>query len=277
MTLLAFTFLLALTLAGLRVWRLRDRRADRLARRGLVAAQPARSPLFDPSMVDDLPEPARRYFRFTIRAGTPLHTVADISMGGKFGLGSRAAPGYMPMTAAQTLALPHGFIWKMQAAKGLLRMSGSDTESWTRFWLTGLIPVARFGGTPDHRRSAFGRYAAEAVFWTPAALLPGPGVRWEALDEDTARVVISHDGMVQAVDVTVAGDGSPSQVSFLRWSNANPEKVFRLQPFGGYLSEYRDFGGFRLPTHVEAGNFFGTEEYFPFFIVDVLDIDFPAP
>jgi hypothetical protein len=228
-------------------------------------------------MVDGLPEPARRYFRFAIQPGAPLYTVAEITMAGRFGLGSRAAPDYMPMTAEQVLAFPSGFLWQMRARKGLLRMSGSDAERWTRFWLMGLIPVARLGGSPDHARSAFGRYAAEAVFWTPAALLPGPGVRWEAGDGNRARVVLTHNGIVQPVDVTVAADGRPVQVGFLRWSDANPEKVHRLQPFGGYLSEYRDFGGFRLPTHVEAGNFFGTEAYFPFFVADVLDIDFPRP
>ncbi|WP_222433792.1 DUF6544 family protein [Pistricoccus aurantiacus] len=73
----------------------------------------------------------------------------------------------------------------------------------------------------------------------------------------------------------VAPDGQPIQVRFERWSNANPEKVYRLQPFGGYLSAFQEFTGFRLPTHVEAGNGFGTDQYFPFFVVDVTDIDFP--
>lgn len=274
---LVVTGMLPLLVAGLRFWRVRDHRSDRVARRRLIAAQPVNPARFDLSMVADLPEPVRRYFRFAIQPGTPLYTVAEIRMAGKFGLGSRAVPNYMSMTAAQVLALPSGFVWAMHAAKGWLHMSGSDSESWTRFWLMGLVPVARLGGTPDHARSAFGRYAAEAVFWTPAALLPGPGIRWEAVDENTARVVVAHDGMVQPVDVKVAADGSPTAVTFLRWSDANPDKVHRLQPFGGYLSEYRDFGGFRLPTHVEAGNFFGTQAYFPFFIADVLDIDFPAP
>jgi hypothetical protein len=72
-------------------------------------------------------------------------------------------------------------------------------------------------------------------------------------------------------------DGQPLFVAFQRWSDANSEGVHRLQPFGGYLSEFRDFGGFRLPTHVEAGNHFGTEDYFPFFIADVSEITFPQP
>jgi hypothetical protein len=68
------------------------------------------------------------------------------------------------MTARQILAMPAGFIWKMRARRGLMVLSGSDSESWTRFWLMGLLPVVRMGGNPDHTRSAFGRYVAEAVF-----------------------------------------------------------------------------------------------------------------
>jgi hypothetical protein len=273
---LVITLTIFMLLAGLWFWRLSDHRADSVAKKRLMARQPPNPERFNPAMIRDLPEPARRYFQYTIQTGTPLYTVAEIIMAGKFGLGTKAAPGYMKMRAEQTLALPEGFIWKMDARKGLVRVSGSDSEKWTRFWLMGFVPVARFGNSKDHTRSAFGRYAAEAVFWTPAALLPGPGVQWETLDEDTARVVISHNGIVQPVDVTVASDGKPTKVSFPRWSDANPDRVHRLQPFGGYLSAYRGFGGFRLPTRVEAGNFFGTEDYFPFFIVDVLDIDFPT-
>lgn len=84
----------------------------------------------------------------------------------------------MAMTAHPALAAPGGFVWSMSAKNGLMPVSGSDAaadgESWTRFWLMNLIPVARISGTDDHRRSAFGRYVAEAAFWTPAALLPVP-------------------------------------------------------------------------------------------------------
>ncbi len=56
-----------------------------------------------------------------------------------------------------------------------------------------------------------------------------------------------------------------------------PKKRYRLQPFGGFLPEFREFGGFRLPTHIEAGSHFGTDAYFPFFIADVQEITFPSP
>ncbi|SHL97786.1 hypothetical protein SAMN05443432_1042 [Roseovarius litoreus] len=262
-------------LAGLIGWRQFDHHVDRVEMERLLATQPADPAHFDADIVADLPEPARRFFTFAISEGTPLYTVANLEMAGQFGMGDTGAPGYIPMVATQVLAAPHGFVWTMSAGNGAMRMAGSDSASWTRFWLFGLVPVARFGGDRDHTRSAFGRYVAEAVFWTPAAVLPGPNVTWEAVSGNTARMTMRHAGLEQAVDVTVAENGQPLYVAFQRWSDANPEKVHRLQPFGGYLSEFRDFGGFRLPTHVEAGNHFETETYFPFFIADVSEITFP--
>jgi len=262
-------------LAGLIGWRQLDRRADRVEMDRLIATQPPGPARFSRDMVAELPEPARRFFTFAIAEGTPLYTVARLKMEGRFGMGDKATPGYVPMTATQVLGAPHGFVWAMSAGAGAMRMGGSDSGTWTRFWLYGLVPVARFGGDPDHRRSAFGRYVAEAVFWTPAAVLPGPDVTWEPVSENTARMTMRHDGLQQSVEVTVADDGQPLYVAFQRWSDANPEKVHRLQPFGGYLSAFRDFGGFCLPTQVEAGNHFGTDDYFPFFIAEVREITFP--
>ena len=263
-------------LGSLGLWRGIDIRADRAERARLLAYQPNAPALFDPAMVADLPDPARRYFTFSIAAGTPLNTVADLAMTGQFSLGRKDAPAYMAMAATQTLAAPHGFIWRMSASNGLMRVSGSDSGKWTRFWLMGLAPVARTGGTRDHARAAFGRFAAEAVFWTPAALLPGPGIAWTAVDASTAQVTISNGERVQEVDLTVDAQGRPETIYFQRWTNANADKVYRLQPFGGYLSKYRTFAGFTVPTHVEAGNQFGTDAYFPFFIADVSDVQFPA-
>ncbi|WP_456390547.1 DUF6544 family protein [Profundibacter sp.] len=274
-TLLMFVFLFAAALVVLMIWRQLDHRADRAEMARLIALQPKSPRVFDPAMVVDLPDPARRYFEYTIRTGTPLFTVADIEMTGQLSLGTKEAPNYMVMTARQVLGVPNGFVWKMSGGEGFMRMSGSDSAGWTRFWIAGLVPVARFGGTSDHTRSAFGRYVAEAVFWTPAALLPGRDVVWQAVDENTSKVTILHGGVTQDVYISVTPEGQPTEVSFPRWSDANPKGVYRLQPFGGYLSEFREIAGFRLPTHVEAGNFFGTEDYFPFYLVDVTNLRFP--
>lgn len=271
-TILVILGLSLILLVALRLW---DERADRLEWARLAASQPTPPAVYDPVMVADLPEPAQRFFNFAIVSGTPLLTVAEIDMGGEFSLGTRDNPSYQPMDARQTLAAPTGFVWKVKMP-GVVSVSGSDTGKWTRFRILGVIPVARMGGDTNHARAAYGRYVAEAVFWTPAALLPGPGVVWEALDQDTARVKVSHNGLSQAIDIKVDAEGRPVLVKFMRWSNANPEKKYQFQPFGGSLSDFREVQGFRVPFNVEAANMFGTDQHFVFFKATVTAVRFLA-
>ena len=268
--------LIALTLlvgaAMLASWRALDRKTDRNSWNSLVElAGPARG-RFDPAAIASLPEPAQRYFRYTIRPGALLHRAVEIEMNGEMGLGTKDAPNYRAMSAQQVLAPPYGLVWQLEAGP----VSGSDgalpDRSWTRFWLFGFVPIVRVGGSDDHRRSAFGRVVAEGAFWAPASLLPGETVRWEPLDGNRARAIVAFAGFEQAVDITVADDGRPTRVVIQRWSNENAQKVFREQPFGGDLSDFRDFGDYRLPTRVEGGNHIGTDDYFPFFKATVTSI-----
>lgn len=270
-----FAILIALLLATLTGWRYWDHLADGAVMDQLLAMQPDAPKAFQRTMISGLSEPVQRYFSFAIGEGTPLLPVAELEMTGLFSLGDKAQPNYMRMQAHQVLAAPNGFVWKMKVQSGHLGLSGSDSTSWTRFWMGGLLPVAREGGDADHARSAFGRMVAEAVFWSPAAILPRPNITWQSTGPDTIKVTVRHAGMVQSVDILVAADGQPSSVSFIRWSDANPQGKYQEQAFGGYLSKFRTVQGYQVPMHVEAGNFFGTDGYFPFFIVDVSKISYP--
>ncbi len=274
--LLAFATLAALVLAALALLRWHDARADRQEWQRLAALQPSSPARFHHAMVAGLPEPARRFFQFSIEEGARLWTVAEIDMGGQFSLGSKEQPRYQPMQARQILAAPHGFVWQLHLP-GALPIAGSDAGHWTRFRLLGLVPVARQGGDADHTRSAFGRYVAEALLWTPAALLPGPGLTWEALSEHRARVTVRHQGLEQSVDLSVDAQGQPMEVQFMRWSNANAEHVYREQPFGAVPTQFQWVQGFHVPMRVEAGNLYGTEAYFPFFQAEITALRFPAP
>jgi hypothetical protein len=255
-------------------WRQMDHRADQAAWNMLSGASENEFRVFDHEMIRDLPEPAQRYFTYTIAKGTVLHRVVQIEMNGEMGLGTIDAPNYKPMKATQILAPPYGLVWKLKSGA----ISGSDgatpETSWTRFWLFNFIPVVR-AGSADHRRSAFGRVVAEASFWAPASLLPNKFVKWEALSSDSARAIVAYGEFTQAVDIEVDEEGAPKRVIIQRWSNENPEKEFREQPFGGELSQFQNFAGYRLPTRVTGGNHIGTDAYFPFFKANVTSISFP--
>jgi hypothetical protein len=259
-------------IAGLSGLRLLDIRNDKKTWQSLIRNASQTAGIFDPHLIEGLPEPARRYFNFSIAPGSPIVSAVELEMTGELGLGSIEEPKYSPMIAQQILAPPQGLVWRVQVGAIVGSDGATNTSSWTRFWLFGLIPVVRVGNNEDHHRSAFGRVVAEGAFWTPATLLPCDNVRWEEIDENTARAIVTNEDFEQNVDVTVAQDGQPTHVVISRWSNENPDRAFKLQPFGGYLSDFCRFGGYMLPTSVEGGNHFGTDKYFPFYKAKISEI-----
>lgn len=271
---------LALIAAGLLGWRMLDHRWDLrvaadLSEGGAAGVERA---VFDPALVADQPEPLRRYFNHAIEPETPLGGAVELHLEGRFNMGSAEEPHFRAMYAKQMLSYPAGFVWQVVLRSDETWISGSDGsyegESWSRFWLMGAIPVARDGGTSDHHKSAFGRYAAEAVFWSPASVLPGPNAQWRAVSPTRVQVTLRHGMHAAVVGLTIDEDGAPVMVAFDRWTNANVEKEYRWQRFGGHLSQPQRFGGITIPTRVVAGNHFGTDAYFPFYDATVTKADF---
>jgi hypothetical protein len=149
------------TALGLLALRMTDLRQDQVAWAQLARGTSGPDQMFDPALVSGLPDPARRYFLFAIAPGTRLSRAAELEITGELSLGTRQQPDYMPMQARQILAGPGGFVWRIRAGWRAMWVSGSDGyaegRGWTRFWLYGLVPVARAGGDEDYARSAAGR------------------------------------------------------------------------------------------------------------------------
>ena len=232
---------------------------------------------FDPAMVANLPEIAQRYFRHAIAPGTPLSGCVVLEMQGVFLLGDKRSYQTYAMKARQILRPPRDFVWIPTMQSGFLRISGFDAlvakSAWTRFWLFGLIPVANAQTSADLVRSARFRSAMEGV-WVPTSLLPQNGAQWDQLGPDQARIRLQKVYPEVVLDLTLGKDGSVREVIGQRWSNANPEQVFRLQPFGGTISSEATFGGYTIPSALRVGNHFGTDDFLPFFQVEVTRADY---
>ncbi|MCC5993477.1 MAG: hypothetical protein JJT99_13255 [Rhodobacteraceae bacterium] len=271
------TLLIAAVALGLWV-NSRDRAQAARVWAALEAARETDPPRFDPAMVADLPEVAQRYFARAIEPGTPLHRVVRLQMEGSFIM--NGSP--LPMTARQILAPPaQGFVWQAEVGSGLMRFAGSDgyhrvggrAESWTKFWLRGVIPLARIGGTDDHASAAATRVMLEAI-WAPASLLPQFGAQWVQTGPDSAEVRFADVPGIAPMQITLDAEGNPVEVWALRWTDANPERVHRLQPFGGRMLEMARHQGFLVPSRVELGNMWGTPDYAPFFLATITSAEF---
>jgi Family of unknown function (DUF6544) len=261
--------LLAVAAVALAAVHWRDARAAAAVERGLVR-RPAEAP-FDPRVLNDLPEPARRYLAATLAAGTPPARSVRLRMQGRFLLGDA----WRPLTATERLAAD-GLVWRATVMAAGLKVRVYDSlgpgGAAMRAWGLGLVPVARADG-PDITRSGAGRLAAELI-WLPSALLPGPDVAWEALDADTARFHVTVAGNPLAVDVGVDAAGRPVTVSMARWGDPGADGVFREARFGAELSDHRTFDGYTIPTKIRVGWHFGTAHFTPFMEAEVTEADF---
>jgi len=276
--LLSLTIILVAAIA-LGLWvHSRDRAQAARVWTALEAAREGEPTRYDPATVEGLPEIAQRYFARAIEPGTPLHRMVRLEMEGSFIMNGNA----LPMTARQILAPPaRGFVWQAEIGTGLMRFGGSDgyhraddrEESWTKFWLHGLIPLARIGGTEDHARAAAARVMLESV-WAPATLLPQFGAEWAQTGPDSAELRFTDAPGLGPMHITFDAEGNPVEVWAMRWTDANPDKVFRLQPFGGRMLEMARHQGFLIPVQVELGNMYGTPEYAPFFLATITAAEF---
>lgn len=245
--------------------RWRDARAADVLWQALRATATSDLSPYDPAMVADLPAVARRYFGRAIAPGTPMRRQVELRMEGAFLMQGRS----FPMRAHQILAPPHGFVWKARMGSGLMRFAGSDAyqagiTSWTRFWLLGLVPLARAGNTDDHARASVTRMLSEMI-WVPVSLLPQNGAVWREAGLDRAEVSFPTNPAVEPLFLTLDAEGNVIEVVTQRWSDANPEGQYRIQPFGGRMLAHEQHQGFTIPTEVEVGNGYGTDDYAPFF------------
>ena len=211
--------------------------------------------VFDPSLVEALPEPVQRWLLHSIVPGTSLLTAVEVDSIGQIRLG-RSWHGFR---ARQRSSLRGGLVWAASTRVLGLPLNGFDR--WTHG--TGemrwrLLHRLRVMSADDVTvtRSGAGRHAAELLVMLPAVALD-PSVRWEAVDDVRAKAHLRVGDDDQSVTVTVGPTGPLRQVELLRWGTP-PGSGYGLHRFGAVLDDERLIDGYRVPTTVTAGWHFGT-------------------
>jgi Family of unknown function (DUF6920) len=112
------------------------------------------------------------------------------------------------------------------------------------------------------------------MIWLPSSLLPQHGVKWEALDDESARATMKIGEETISLDLFVESDGKLREIKILRWGDHTEDGSFGYIPFGGKIQDERSFGGYTIPSKVGVGWWIGTDRYFEFFRAQIEDAVF---
>jgi len=159
-----------------------------------AARLPIGPKVFDSGELESMPAPVQRYFRAVLEDGQPIVAAVSVEHTGTFNMGE-AAEQWKPFTSNQRVITRRpGFDWDGRVAimPGLpVRVHDAYVagEGILHAAVLGLVPMVNLRGTGEVAQGELMRFFAEAA-WYPTALLPSQGVRWDAVDDHSARATL---------------------------------------------------------------------------------------
>ena len=244
-----------------------DREIDDL----LAARNPEAGEIVTEADLDGLPEPVRRWLRWSGVVGRPRPASVRLWQEGELRLGSS----WFPFEAEEYYTTdPPAFVWsaRMAAAPkvGVIgRDRYADGEGSIEMRLLGIVPVAKDSG-PDMNRGALLRYLNE-IMWFPAAAL-SPYITWDAIDSASARATMTYGGLSARAEVFFDADGRLTNMVAQRFDR----EAARELPWSTPISDYGVFDGIRVPVAGEAVYARG-EGDMPYIRLRVTDIEYDRP
>ncbi len=175
---------------------------------GSMLSMPAR---YDERELESLPTPVQRYFRAVLKNGQPIIAAVSLEQMGTFNM-SETAQAWKPFTAKQRVITQRpGFDWDARIMMFPFvavhihdaYIAGQGTLHGA---ILGLIPVVKMPNSLEMRQGEFMRYFMEAL-WYPTALLPSQGVRWEAVDAQSARATLKDGEISLTLTFQFQADG----------------------------------------------------------------------
>ena len=237
-------------LAGIAAQLAGDRALTRLVRRDVQAlragASPGRAGVVTEEMLADLPEPVRRYLRYTGVVGRPFPGAIRLRQKGRM----RLQPGqpWMPLDAEEHYSVqPPGFVWAGTVRLGPLPV-GRARDMYAGGKGRMLVKVASLWPVVDASgeqmdRAAMMRYLSEMP-WFPAAFLAG-NISFEAVDDSSARVTLTDHGRTATGTLVIDQDGRLTDFVAKRYRTPDASSP---ETWSTPVTGYGEFEGLRLPA-----------------------------
>ena len=232
-------------------WRWRRDHAAFCARMR-AARLPRAVKVYDPVEIEGLPAPVQRYFRAVLQDGQAMVSGVRLTQRGQFRQ-NEAKDAWQPFHATQFVTThPPGLGWdaRIRMAPGVdvfVRDAYAVGAGSLHASVLGLVTVADLHDTPESARGELMRYLAEAV-WYPTALLPSQGVRWETIDDTSARATLSDGATTISLDFRFGANCLVASV----WAASRPRSASESAPWLCRLGNYEARAGMYVPLDGEV-------------------------
>ena len=146
---------------------------------------------------------------------------------------------------------PPGFVWDARIQMVPLvsvrvRDAYVDGAGSMHASIAGLFSVVNDRGSRELDLGALQRYLAEAV-WLPTALLPGPGLSWEAMDAERARATMTDGRLTVSAEFSFNGAGDVVEV-FIPDRFREMDGRYEPTPWAVACAGHEVRDGFRIPV-----------------------------
>ena len=184
---------------------------------------------------------------------------------------------WLPFEAVQYYTVDRpGFIWKARVkAAPLIHLVGRDRY----FNGTGnmlikflVLKTVADGKGAKMNQGALLRFLSE-IMWFPSATL-SEYIRWEAVDENSARAIMTYKDVTASGVFTFSAQGDP--VEFVAKRYRATDDGYSLDTWSGVVRGYREFGGVRIPAQVEVMWKFEAGD-FSYFQGEVIELEYDVP
>ena len=210
---------------------------------------------YDAQELHSLPPPVQRYFRSVLNDGQPIISAASVDHAGTFNMGETTDQ-WKPFTSRQRVVTRRpGFVWdgRVTMLPGVPVLVHDAYVAGTGILhptILGLFTLMDLRGRGDVAQGELMRFFAEAA-WYPTALLPSQGVRWEAVDERSARATLV-DGSLSLTLLFRFDEQGLIESARAQARGRTVGKTIVMTPWEGRWSNYQERDGMRVPMSGEV-------------------------
>jgi hypothetical protein len=209
-------------------------------------------PAFRADQTVGLPAPVQRYLQTVLKDGQPILRYAVLQQKATF-RHRQESPWFRVKATEVISGMEPGWVWDAVLTHNAAwwrtaKLSYVQGAAHGHIKLYGAFTLQEFEG-PETDTSMLFRLLSELV-WIPTALLPTKTLRWEQVNDSTARAVIS-DGQTRVSALFHFNDNNEIDRIVTSDKYRDHKSGFEQAQFTMLCSNYQTFEGVRIPTQVD--------------------------